>query len=118
MFIINRLPTLVLKNKCPYELLYKQPPTYLDFKVFGCLSFASTLTQNRHKLDPRARKCIFLGFKPRVKGYVLFDLKTREFFISRHAVFHESHFPYAINIEQQDQISYNEVIDHHDSISL
>lgn len=37
----------------------------------------------------------FLGFKPGVKGYILFDLKTRTVFISRNAIFYESNFPYA-----------------------
>jgi len=61
--IINRLPTTVLNNACTYQILYEKPPTYLDLKVFGTLCFASTLECNRTKLDPRARKCMFLGFK-------------------------------------------------------
>lgn len=61
-FIINRLPTPVLHHKSLYEILNNRPPTYLELKVFGCLSYATTLVQNRNKLDPRARECIFLGF--------------------------------------------------------
>lgn len=44
----------VLKQKSPFEILYVKPPTYMDFNVFGCLAYASTLTQNRHTLDPWA----------------------------------------------------------------
>ena len=61
--IINRIPSAVLKNKSPYEMLYSKSPTYLDLKTFGCLSFASTPDINRNKLDPRARKCVLLGLK-------------------------------------------------------
>lgn len=83
-FIINRLPTPVSGQKSPFEMLHNQPPTYLEFKVFGCLAYASTLMQNRTKLNARARKCIFLGLK---LGYVLFAIQTRDIFISRNVFF-------------------------------
>jgi IS30 family transposase len=57
--IINRLPSPLLNLKCPYELLYKQPPSLVHLKVFGCLSYASTLQAHRTKFDSRARKAIF-----------------------------------------------------------
>lgn len=54
VFLINRLPSKVIKNETPYTLLYKQSPDISMLKVFGCLCYASTLTANRKKLDPRA----------------------------------------------------------------
>jgi len=45
------------------KLLYNLPHTYLDLKVFGALYFASTLENNRTKLEPLVRKYIFLGYK-------------------------------------------------------
>ncbi|XP_004514759.1 uncharacterized protein [Cicer arietinum] len=45
-------------------------------------------------MDPRARKCLFLGFKLGTKGYVLFDLNTRDIFTSRNVIFYEHIFPY------------------------
>jgi len=92
--IINRLPSTVINNVCPYQILYKKPLTYLNLKVFGTLCFASTLECNRTKLDPRARKCVFLGFKTGIKGYVLLDTLSREIFISRNVIFYENVFPY------------------------
>jgi len=108
--IINRLPTAVLNNKCPYEILYKKPPTFLNLKVFGTLCFASTLDNNRTKLDPRARKCVFLGFKTGIKGYVLLDTLSREIFITRNVIFYENIFPFKA-VEQCIQTNG----DHHDS---
>ena len=93
-FIINRITSPVLDNHTPYELLHNKPPDLSMLRVFGSLCFASTLTHNRSKLDSRARKCISLGHKPGTKGYILFDLQSRETFVSRHVIFHEHNFPF------------------------
>ena len=91
-FIINRIPTPVLDNQAPFELLYNKPLDLSMLRVFGSLCFASTLSHNRSKLDSIARKCISLGYKLGTKGYILFDLQTRETFVSRQVIFHESSF--------------------------
>jgi hypothetical protein len=54
--------------------------------------FGSSVAQ-RGKFDARAYKCTFLGFKTGVKGYVAYDIHTKEIIISRHAIFHECIFP-------------------------
>ena len=71
VYLINRVPTMALENKSPYECLYYKPPDLLNLKVFGSLYFISTLQQNRHKFDPRARKCVFLGYQSGTKGSVV-----------------------------------------------
>ncbi|RDY10903.1 Copia protein, partial [Mucuna pruriens] len=65
-FIINRVPFPTLNNQSPYHL-YRYSPNLQDFNVFGSLCFTSTLPNNRTKLDPYARKSLFLGYKLGIK---------------------------------------------------
>ncbi|WVZ08815.1 hypothetical protein V8G54_022161 [Vigna mungo] len=94
VYLINRLPSPILNGKTPHDLIYGAPPTYLSLKTFGCLCFASTLEGGRNKHEPRARKCVFLGYKSGVKGYTVLDIHTRELFVSRNVVFYEDIFPW------------------------
>jgi hypothetical protein len=112
--IINRLPTPFLNQKSPYQMLYDTLPDIDNLKVFGCLVFASTLQSHRHKLDSRSRKCVSLGFKPGVKGHILFDLKSREIFLSIYVTFFENIFPYVLKTSENGEPSsshsvYNQI---------
>lgn len=99
-YIINRTPTIANKGLTPYELLFNKVPTYNHMKVFGCLCYARNPSKHKDKFDSRAEKCIFIGYPLGKKGWRLYNLKTREFLVSRDVLFYETEFPY---VEKQNK---------------
>lgn len=78
-FLINKLPSKVLKDQSPYQKLTSKVPDYHSLKTFGCLCNSSTSSSHKTKSDPRARACVFLGYPNDYKGYKLLDIETHSF---------------------------------------
>ncbi|XP_074345088.1 uncharacterized protein LOC141684147 [Apium graveolens] len=93
VYLFNRLPTPVLGNKTPYEVLFEKLPEYDHIKAYGCLAFAANPSQHGDKFGPRGVPCVFVGYPFNQKGYNLLDLTTKRTFVSRDVTFHESIFP-------------------------
>lgn len=96
-FIFNRLPSSCLNNKCPYELLYNKSVDYSQLKAFGCLAFSMNPMHITDKFKPRGVPCIFVGYPPTQKGFLLLDLKTMQIFVYRDVSFNETIFPLNVN---------------------
>ena len=94
--ITNRLPSVVLEGKNPYEVLYGKAPVYSHLKCFGCLAFAYNPERKHDKFQARGVPCIFLGYPSTQKGYKLHNLLTGISFVSRHVKFYEAVYPYHI----------------------
>ena len=92
--LINRLPSRVLGFKSPVQVFSKYFPdfrtaNYLVPKIFGCVSFVHIHSHNRGKLNPRALKCVFVGYSSTQKGYKCFHPPTKKFFVSADVTFVE-----------------------------
>jgi len=59
--IINRLPSHVLNNKTPFEMLFQESPTYDHLRTFGCFAMASNPSRMHDKFDSKGVPCVFFG---------------------------------------------------------
>jgi histone deacetylase 1/2 len=94
IFIINRLSTLILNHKSPYEMVHHQKLDYNFLHTFGCACWPYLRPYNRHKLDFQSKDCIFIGYSIGHRGYKCLDFSTDRIFVSRHVVFDENLYPY------------------------
>ncbi|KAH9650701.1 retrovirus-related pol polyprotein from transposon TNT 1-94-like protein [Citrus sinensis] len=86
--LVNWLPSAAIGGKTPMEMWSgKHAQDYDSFRVFGCPAYYHVKDD---KLDPRARKSIFVGFKGGVKGFKLWDLEDKKFVCSRDVTFDEA----------------------------
>ena len=51
----------------------------LSLKIFGCTAYVHIPKRSRSKLNPRAEKCVFVGYIPNKKGYKCFNPLTKRF---------------------------------------
>ena len=95
-YIVNRAPCAPLDFKTPEEIWSGNPADYSNLRIFGCPAYMHV---NEGKLEPRAKKCIFLGYASGVKGYRLYcpDPNSPKFVISRDVTFDETSMLYSRN---------------------
>ena len=94
-YVINRIPSRVLGFKSPLETLSQ---FYLDIRssfnltprIFGYTSLVHVHSHNRGKLDPRALKCVFVGYSAIQKGYKCYHPSTRKLYVSIDVTFVEN----------------------------
>ena len=93
--VINRTPSTLLQGKTPYEMLYGKTPDFSQLRVFGSLCFAHKQSRHKDKFGERSRRCVFVGYPFGQKGWRVYDIQKKEFFVSRDVVFNEYEFPFA-----------------------
>ncbi|KAE8725113.1 hypothetical protein F3Y22_tig00009009pilonHSYRG00067 [Hibiscus syriacus] len=86
--LINCLPSSTIGGKTPLEVWSGKPATdYDSLHVFGSTAYYHV---KESKLDPRAKKDLFMGITHGVKGFRLWCLDTKKIICSRDVTFDES----------------------------
>jgi hypothetical protein len=88
-YLINRSPRAALDGKVAEEVWTGNEVDYSGLRVFGCPAYMHIPSEERSKLDPKSRQCIFLGYGKGVKDYKFWDPTTNKVVISRDMVFDE-----------------------------
>ncbi|KAJ0606762.1 putative RNA-directed DNA polymerase [Helianthus annuus] len=96
VYLLNRLPTQILKHKTPLQTLASQVPipsvlTLLP-RVFGCTVYVHIPKSDRNKLEPCAEKCLFVGYATHQKRYRCYNPVTRRIHVTMDCDFLESEF--------------------------
>lgn len=92
-YLINKCPSSAIEFNTPDELWNGRVADYSYLRPFGCRAYAHI---RQDKLQPRALKCIFLGYPTGVKGYKLWCTEPgmNKVIMSRDVVFKEIDMPY------------------------
>lgn len=71
--VLNRSPTVAIKDMTPEEAWSDRKPDVEHFKIFGCIGHVHVPDQRRTKLDDKSIKCVMLGFSCESKAYSMYD---------------------------------------------
>ena len=91
--ILDRVTSRSLnKNTTPLAIWTGKPSSVAHVRVFGCLAYVHKEV-HWQKLDPKARKGVFIGYDNSSRSYSVLMLDTNTIVQSRSVVFDESVFP-------------------------
>ncbi|KAL1224867.1 Retrovirus-related Pol polyprotein from transposon RE1 [Cardamine amara subsp. amara] len=88
-YLINRIPTTILNDSSPFEVLNQTIPSIDHLRVFGCVCFVLRPGALRDKLEAKSTKCMFLGYSTTQKGYKCYDFSRNRMIVSRDVKFIE-----------------------------
>ena len=89
--LMNRIPTKLLGYQSLVNMLNSKYPTIkltsgLAARLFGCIAYVHLKSG---KLDPKALKCVFVGYSSTRKGYRCYHPPTRKYYVLANVTFEE-----------------------------
>lgn len=87
--ILNRSPTLAVKDMTSEEAWSGIKPVVHYFKIFYCVAYVHVPEARRKKLDDKSFKCVMLGMSEESKAYRLYDPVAERIVVCRDVIFEE-----------------------------
>jgi len=78
IYIMNKAPTIALHGMMPKQKFAGTKLNIAHLKVFGYITYVHVLDEVRTKLDPKAKKYIFIGYSLEQKAYRCYNPMTCE----------------------------------------
>src|ERR1041385_7160348 len=88
-FTLNMAPSKSVETT-PYELWFGNKPKLSFLKVWGCDVYVKKLQPD--KLEPKAEKCIFIGYPKETIGYTFYHRSEGKIFVAKNGSFLEKEF--------------------------
>jgi len=73
VYTMYRTPIAAIHGMTPEEKFTSKKLDVSHLSVFGCIAYVHVPDEKRSKLDPKAEKCIFIGYSLDQKGYRCFN---------------------------------------------
>jgi hypothetical protein len=89
IYIMNRTPIMAVHGMTPEEKFTGKKPDVSCLIMFGCIAYLHVPNEKISKLDPKANKCIFIGYSFEQKGYRCFNPSIQKLQVSRDVMFDE-----------------------------
>jgi hypothetical protein len=107
VYLLNRSPTMAVKQKTPEEAWSGRKPKVSHLKVFGSTAYTWIPAAKRTKLDPKSKKMMLTGYSDTHKAYRLVDVDTDKVSFSKDVVDEEVgpfHTPPAFRVTEQPEV--------------
>src|SRR4051812_37492124 len=86
---LNRAPSKSVEMTS-YELWFGKKPKLSFLKVWGCEAYVKKLQPD--KLEPKAEKCVFIGYPKETIGYTFYHRSEGKIFVAKNESFLEKEF--------------------------
>ena len=88
-FTLNTAPSKSVETT-PYELWFGKKPKLSFLKVWGFDAYVKRLQHD--KLEPKAEKCVFIGYPKETIGYTFYHRSEGNIFVAKNGSFPEKEF--------------------------
>ncbi len=89
VYIMNLTPTTTVHGMTFEKKITSKKLDVSHLRVFGYITYLHVLDEKRSNLDPKAEKCIFIGYSLKQKWYKCFNPSIQKLQMSTDVVFDE-----------------------------